>query len=84
MGLNAEQWKAVSQSLETLRGLGCAVCVFTPDDVESAYENAADEGEAGDDAVIPDGAVWLGENRKMLEDGMSTWGNQAISDNIPN
>lgn len=86
MALDARQWDIVTRAMKDLREIGCAVCVFTPDDVESAGEGREDdetENEAPTGEMPPiDGAAWLMDNRRMLEDGMSTWGNQAISDNL--
>jgi len=77
MALTPEQSLEVQTAMSKLRGLGCAVCVFMPEDVESAVEAA--EGDISPDAA----ANWLIENRKWLEDGMATWGNQHIADNVP-
>ena len=83
MALTTEQWKEVQDAREKLRALGCAVCIFTPDDVESA----ANEGDDDDDdqvaEVTPERAAeWLEGNRKYLEDTMSTNGNMFIADNV--
>ncbi|MFZ3481645.1 hypothetical protein [Sphingomonas sp. 3-13AW] len=76
MPLTAEQWDEISSATNKLRSLGCAVCIFTQDDVE-----AAAEGE--DIYVLPDHAAkWLSDNRTGLEDGMATYGNGYISDNL--
>ena len=86
MALTKEQWDEVSGALSKLRGLGCAVCVFTPDDVESAIENDDQESdeEEGDKAPVTPkrAAEWLENNRKYLEDTMSTNGNMFIADNV--
>lgn len=89
MALTATQWDVVNKATKDLREIGCAVCVFTPDDVESAIEAADDDGgdEAGIGEAAPaakiDAADWLLENRRMIEEGMSTWGNRTIADNLP-
>jgi len=77
MALTPEQSAEVQTAMTKLRGMGCAVCIFMPEDVESAAE--ADERNISPAAA----ADWLGENRRWIEDGMSTWGNQYIADNLP-
>lgn len=85
MALTSEQWKEVSDATERLRELGYAVCIFTPDDVESAAnENDTpdeDEDQTGE-VTAEQAADWLLENRKYLEDTMSTAGNLFIGDNV--
>lgn len=85
MALTGEQWKEVSTAIDRLRALGCAVCIFTPDDVESAAnENDTpdeDEDQTGE-VTAEQAADWLLENRKYLEDTMSTAGNLFIGDNV--
>lgn len=81
MALSKEQWDEVSDALAKLRGLGCAVCVFTPDDVESAF-NENEENADKPDMTGEQSAAWMERNRKYLEDGMSTNGNLYIADNI--
>jgi len=81
MALSKEQWDEVSAAMAKLRSLGCAVCIFTPDDVESAF-NEADGNEDKPDMTGEQSAAWMDGNRKYLEDGMSTTGNLYIADNI--
>lgn len=76
MALTQEQSAEVQSMMSKLRSMGCAVCIFMPEDVESAAEgNEIDISEE-------QAADWLIENRKWIEDGMSTSGNQYISDNL--
>lgn len=77
MALTREQSVQVQAAMDTLRSMGCAVCIFMPEDVESAAEANGDEmsGAAAAD--------WLVANRKWIEDGMAISGNQYISDNMP-
>lgn len=90
MALSKEQWDEVTKAMETLRGLGCAVCVFTPDDVETAHDD-----RQSDDADVEDGAeidraemtddeskAWMERNRRYMEDTLSTAGNLFIADNL--
>lgn len=77
MALTPEQSAQVQVAMATLRAMGCAVCIFMPEDVESAVEDA--EGNISPEAA----ADWLVENRRWMEDGMATWGNQYIADNLP-
>ena len=76
MGLTTEQWTKVNEATETLRSMGCTVCVFTPDDVESMAESQ--ELEVTEEQA----AKWLAENRKWLEGGMAQYGNQTIEDGV--
>lgn len=76
MALTTEQWDKINEATTALRAMGCAVCVFTPDDVESA----AEENEI--DITPERAAAWMEENRKVLEDGMSQYGNQTIEDGV--
>ena len=81
MAFTKEQWDKVSTATETLRGLGCAVCIFTPDDIESARDG--DDDDDGKEPVTPErAAAWLASNRKYLEDGMTSFGNVYISENL--
>lgn len=85
MALTSEQWKEVSDAIERLRALGCAVCIFTPDDVESAAnedDTPDEDGDQVDEVTAEQAADWLLENRKYLEDTMSTAGNLFIGDNV--
>lgn len=76
MALTEQQSAEVQAAMTKLRSMGCAVCIFMPEDVESA-------AEAAEQDIAPAAAAdWLIENRKWLEDGMSTWGNQYIADNL--
>lgn len=77
MALISEQSNELQAAMTKLRDMGCAVCIFMPEDVESAAEN--DERQMSPETA----ATWLLVNRKRLEDGMATWGNQYISDNLP-
>jgi hypothetical protein len=76
MALTPEQSAEVQAAMSKLRSMGCAVCIFVPEDVESA-------AEAAETAITEQAAAgWLLDNRKWLEDGMSTWGNHYIADNL--
>ncbi len=76
MALTPEQSAEVQAAMSKLRAMGCAVCIFMPEDVESA----ADGNEI--DISEEQAADWLVENRKWIEEGMSTFGNQYIADNL--
>jgi hypothetical protein len=76
MALTPEQSAEVQASMSKLRSMGCAVCIFMPEDVESCAES-----KDGDIAPAQ-AAQWLVEHRKWIEDGMSTFGNQYIDDNL--
>ena len=76
VALTPEESVRVQTAMSQLRAMGCAVCIFMPEDVESAAENV-------DRHITPQAAAeWLIANRRHIEDGMSTIGNQYISDNI--
>ncbi len=77
MALTPEQSDRVQSAMSQLREMGCAVCIFMPEDVESAAESV-------DQDMTPQAAAdWLVENRRYLEDGMATFGNRYVSDNLP-
>jgi len=76
MALTPEQSLEVQTAMSKLRGMGCAVCVFMPEDVESGAESK--DGEIAPEAA----AQWLIEHRRWIEEGMSTFGNRYIDDNL--
>jgi hypothetical protein len=68
--------KKVGELTDALRVLGCAVCVFVPEDVIS--------GHLGDVPVTAkryaSAAAWLLDNEKALEEHMSGEGNFFIAE----
>lgn len=68
MALTKPQWERVGELTNELRAMGCAVCVFTPDD--------ADDMAIEDDMTI--GPDFIYDNRSHIEDSMSSAGNQTI------
>lgn len=84
MALSEGQWDQVSTAMAMLRGMGCAVCIFTPNDVESAHDNREDN-EASDDTpgmTMEESADWMTRHRTSIEEGMSTFGNGYIGDHL--
>ena len=88
MALSKDQWAEATKAIDTLRGMGCAVCVFTPDDVESAHNERDDDEDPVEGAserpemTDEESAEWMAGNRKYLEDTLSTAGNLFIADNL--
>lgn len=76
MGMTAEQWKTIGEATETLRAMGCAVCIFTVDDVTSVANN--DETDITEEQAQD----WMESNRRRLEDVLSTRGNEFIADSV--
>lgn len=76
MGLTTEQWTRINDATKMLRDMGCAVCVFTVDDLEgaAAEENVAITSDQAD--------TWMTDNRKWLEAGMAQQGNQTIAEAV--
>lgn len=80
MALNNDQWKAVTAATDALRALGCVVCIFTPDDVESAV--AERTGDATITFTDADALELLSDNRKYIHDAMALAGNEVIDDAV--
>ncbi len=76
MVMTAEQWTTIGQATTILRAMGCAVCIFTVDDVLSIAETDETDitGQQAQD--------WMESNRRRLEDALSTRGNEFIADSI--
>ena len=76
MALTPEHSAEVETAMSKLRAMGCAVCIFMPDDVESSAEGM-------DMEISPHQAAdWLMDNRRRLEDHLSERGNSYIDDNL--
>lgn len=80
MAFNLEQWNEVQRLSDELRKMGCAVCIFTPDDIESAVAEQSESDGVDYGCTDTEALDLLAENRKYIEGAMCEAGNVVIAD----
>jgi hypothetical protein len=80
MAFNLDQWNEVTRLTSALREMGCAVCVFVPDDIESAVAEQSESDGVDYGCTDVEALELLATNRKYIESAMSESGNVVIAD----